>query len=155
MSMCLSTPGTAFFLRIPVRLPGSDRPIAFRLRRLEQTVHRDLGARHFSCKFSRKTSPVAFPRTFRPRRLAQNGCPTFGRSCKSFKVHSWRPRWKWRSWPKSCGGPCENEDPDGILSQVLAWSCTVQVLVRRPCGYLAHILQDVLAWSCTGPYKYL
>ena len=85
MSMCLSTPGTAFFLRIPVRLPGSDRPIAFRLRRLEQTVHRDLGARHFSCKFSRKTSPVAFPRTFRPRRLAQNGLSHFWTILQEFQ----------------------------------------------------------------------
>ena len=46
------------------------------------------------------------------------------RSCKIFVVHH-----IWRSWPRSCRGPCCCTDPDHILSE------------------------EVLAWSCTGPYQ--
>ena len=61
----------------------------------------------------------------------------------------------WRSWPRSCGDPCEKMlwrswwNP--ATDQVLAWSCTAphQKILW---GYGWHSLGGV-QWSRTGPYK--
>ena len=77
------------------------------------------------------------PSACRLRKLAQNGCPALGPLYDDLARVSWftlgGPSDLWRSWPRSCGGPCEN----------MLWRSWWN-LATGPCR--CHVL-DVLVWK--------